>query len=150
MEDFNQFFGIVLVIGSILFFVLFILWAYQQYQIQQDAIQTERESLQRTESALQQIQQPITENFETMATSVPGSPIQYSSPDVQMSMKFGEKPDIAIDVQAKKVNIQKPPTCNNVSAQYIYNLNQKIMEQNKLAEEVNKRAAQANAKSRST
>ena len=110
------------------------------------------------------------ENFEDVATSVPGADLpsafvnaldkakmvdggkklSYHFPSTDFQMSFGaegEKPDLAVDINAQNMKISPPPRCENVTNQYIYNLNRQILAQNKRAEEINQMAAQMNRQS---
>lgn len=76
-----------------------------------------------------------------------GSKLKYVFPDVDFQMEFGKKgakPELAVDVSSKELRIMPPPRCDSVTNQYIYELNQKILKQNKVAEEINKKAAEIN------
>lgn len=117
------------------------------------------------------VQQQFTEeNFEDAATSLPGADLPsafvnaldkakmvdggkklaYEFPSADFQMAFGaegEKPELAVDINAKNLKITPPPRCENVTNQYIYDLNKQILAQNKRAEEINKLSADMNRRS---
>jgi hypothetical protein len=77
-----------------------------------------------------------------------GKKLMYEYPDASLEFSFGEKGNMEMEVDADVLKIQPPPKCENVSNQYIYQLNQKIMKQNQMAEEMNRQAAAMNRQSR--
>lgn len=77
-----------------------------------------------------------------------GKKLMYEYPDASLELSFGEKGNLGMEVDADVLKIQPPPKCENVSNQYIYQLNQKIMRQNQMAEEMNRQAAAMNRQSR--
>jgi len=199
----DDIFGIILLIGFTIFFIIFVIWAYQQYRLQKQIADEELQSLRRTQYAISQlyksgamdnaddmkrrkssgkeeviiidkkkmipsnqvmVQRFAVEDFEDGKTSIPGAELpkaferaiekaelspdgnklKYVFPGTDFSMEFGEKPDLAVDINTKELKINPPPKCSNVTNQYIYELNKKIMEQNKQAEKINKEAAKLN------
>jgi len=77
-----------------------------------------------------------------------GKKLMYEYPDASLEFSFGDRGQMDMDVNADLLKIQPPPKCENVSNQYIYQLNQKIMKQNQMAEEMNRQAAAMNRRSR--